>query len=783
MADLTPDRIARPSVGGDRGIVVRPSRVALPQVRDPRGRALSGLAGAQEKFGVDMAAISNVAGALLQERQQAADRSFLDTYKLEYTKRASVIQAEALSDPKAGEDVVSKLDERLAKAQAETLEAMRGKYSSISDRAAQGAESIALGVRTSSSRAATQHWHNAKIAALVEQQRSNVLDTARIAGKDGRIDEALSNIKESTDALSGVLSVSKRRAFAESARALVLEMAIEGHIRRGEAGEAQKLIDRFSGFAGPEADETVRTTVDAAKESGVDPALMLAVEGAKPKDAEAAAENLAGTIEALKRGLKGEPTPAEVYIAGKVGIDKTIALAMAQPDAKISEILTAPERQRSGLPGETVRDFKKSAVEVMQKRMSAVADQGLLEGRKIKADEAQVPIDAVMKLNRRVAAFRRQQIVHQQKILKRRAQMIDPAKDRSKTDPVQAVLEKSPEALVTLQEAFDAVDESGVSDETRQLMKAAVDQNLEEQTALGVRANRQKIFPNRFAQIIVKKLTEAKSPTEITQNFLRLQQSLGGHWNRAFRDLVDAGLPADFQVLAMTSNNPADTDLVASVVNDKLNDLTKDLGTSVNAKVDILDVVEDNAADFLQAFETGPLSPAAVGQGRAITKVLQKVAMKHFRTHRDTAAAVKAASNILDARINVVTSSNIRALVPAEQGLTDGQVENAVEMLHTKEKIEAFDPVPVGALRPTQSFLERDRTIRTAVNSGIWITNPDGDGVVLALPIGETGILLPIRNKTGDFYELKYDKMHDLLDRSSREGLRRGQAQDPGVAS
>jgi hypothetical protein len=223
-----------------------------------------------------------------------------------------------------------------------------------------------------------------------------------------------------------------------------------------------------------------------------------------------------------------------------------------------------------------------------------------------------------------------------------------------------------------------------------------------------------------------------------------------------FGDLVDAGMDPQNQVLASTVGQPALAQRVAQVIETGSQELKKGLD---NADVRTIEqAVEDELTDFAEAYEAGDVTGAATTQMNAITRTVKDVALQMYRQgEADTAsAATKAAQQLVYGKFRVLQDDNIRAYVPrlvGGQPVDVRRVEDATDRQQTREAIESFGPQSFGSIQDEPDGLNRERTIRTAVNSGYWVTNETNDGLVLMVPFRDGGAL-PLMNADGERYEI-----------------------------
>jgi len=275
---LTPADVPVPGVARDPGVSARPATVLLGEPRDTRGQAMGVLATAQQSFGNDMARVADTFAKMYEQRQAAEDDISVSHGKLVLNQEFEPIIQESLNSPETGQpDYLNKLDEKLNAKQAEVLSGLQERGFSLSPRGRSRFENEALGLRVGASRRGAVAANNQRVSLIATRAEENVNHVARAAGASGDVDGAFGQIDATLEGLKPVLTADKLKHFGERARTLVLETAVDGHIRRGDVDKAQGLVDRFTGFVNPEAGDVAAAISAAAKQRGVDPAVGLAI--------------------------------------------------------------------------------------------------------------------------------------------------------------------------------------------------------------------------------------------------------------------------------------------------------------------------------------------------------------------------------------------------------------------------------------------------------------------------------------------------------------------------
>lgn len=242
---LEPAQIQRPQTGRDPGI-----RSVPATIRDPRAAAAS-------NFARDMQAVAGTFQALADKRRAAEDGAFLDDFQFEFDRRAADIEAKALNSAEIGNpNFVNELDRRLEEEQQRVLTEVQQRrgYTPSAD-GLQRATSLAQDLRLRTARNATGQAHNQRVSLIVDTANEHIDNLARVVAQTGNLDDGLARADAIAARLDGVLAPSKVRATRDAARATITEMAVRGHLARGEYDEAQAIIDRETGFAKPLAED------------------------------------------------------------------------------------------------------------------------------------------------------------------------------------------------------------------------------------------------------------------------------------------------------------------------------------------------------------------------------------------------------------------------------------------------------------------------------------------------------------------------------------------------
>lgn len=238
-----------------------------------------------------------------------------------------------------------------------------------------------------------------------------------------------------------------------------------------------------------------------------------------------------------------------------------------------------------------------------------------------------------------------------------------------------------------------------------------------------------------------------------------LEQRYGKFYGQAVGEMSAQGLDSRHVVLSTLVDDIAGSQAMGEVITLGRTELTKSIDKKVAG--DITQAVGTALAPWRTAFEfASPVGDAApVSNG--VVSAVQDLALLYFRQTGDQAQSIdRATSQVVLDRYDVLQTSSVRAYVPRVsrdgEPIESGLVETGAGGARTREQIERFRPLPVDG--SVVDEVARERTIRTAVNSGIWATNATGDGLVLMLPFAGGGHI-PLQNARGEFYEVSFERL------------------------
>ncbi len=233
---------------------------------------------------------------------------------------------------------------------------------------------------------------------------------------------------------------------------------------------------------------------------------------------------------------------------------------------------------------------------------------------------------------------------------------------------------------------------------------------------------------------------------------------------KALAELAGAGLPAGHQVLHTLAGDPVAAAKMATALGIGHKELVK--GIETEELKNVRETVAGSLRSFRRAFEGADPSGGAARAFNGIVSAIEDLALIDVRAGASPSAAAEAAvDTVVGKRYHVIDTAmqwgpdaaRIRAYMPKWIGGTaidpDAVHRAALAKLNEKE-IRAFDPEPFGDPNADDE-LSRERTVRTALNSGFWTTDATGEGMVLMVPF-RGAAALPLLNKNRRPYRLDF---------------------------
>lgn len=330
-----------------------------------------------------------------------------------------------------------------------------------------------------------------------------------------------------------------------------------------------------------------------------------------------------------------------------------------------------------------------------------------------------------------------------------------------KEDPMGWAFESGYTKQSTIDLSPDAINNGTTNVERR----VAIGQNLRAQFGLEYVP----VLTNGEVAEISGRLLE-DDPMRAVTSLADLRDILGPGGNHAVEQLRRAGLPLEYAI-AVDIEDPALRQTVANLAKVSF----KDLSEQVEQK-DVQDMdakVREMLAPYMSSYLEG-------GDGQAVkilneeVEIARKIAVSQIsrRGMDPLKAAEYAVENFFPEYDRVVQNNHGNFIVPKQfdvdeiDGLTEQLLDPdslraaGIEPLSGASFFppeEAADAVSIEITDDISSSIETGVSISALSDNGVWLNNGQGDGVVLHYNLN--GQYLPVRLKTGGFYDVKFSEI------------------------
>lgn len=264
-------------------------------------------------------------------------------------------------------------------------------------------------------------------------------------------------------------------------------------------------------------------------------------------------------------------------------------------------------------------------------------------------------------------------------------------------------------------------------------------------------------------------------PIDAVTSMMDLRDIMGVGGYHALEQLRRAGVPFEY-ALAMGIDDPGLRQNVANLASVSVADLQKQAETT--ASTDVRRKMRELLQPLMSAYLTGGDGDAARMLNQHL-EVAEKLALSTMTQAKvdPIEAAEFAVQRIFPAYENVVQNNHGNFIVPTQ--FDSDEIDAMTEQLLNAEALGAagiapetgasfFLPVEDGAqvspeiVQDLANSVEEALSIASLADSGIWLMNSAGDGVVLHYNL--SGYYLPVRLKNGNFYDVKFSQMRSWLD-------------------
>lgn len=288
----------------------------------------------------------------------------------------------------------------------------------------------------------------------------------------------------------------------------------------------------------------------------------------------------------------------------------------------------------------------------------------------------------------------------------------------------------------------DAYELAAASDDPKDRQRA-IEMSLNLQAGLGLPERDRRILSKDGAKAMVGAIVAAQG--EAKADAVQSQAAAyGDRWRQVYRELVDAGLPSEYQVLA-NLDQPGTRKTVAEVLALPEKDL-KPLD-SVKAR-DIAEAVDDKLGELAQTLVIAPNGPSVLATWR---ETARRLAWRYGQAADAGDAATRAVDELM-ARWDLVLDDRITARAPAGRG--EALTRRALGILDGLTADTLADPGGATpetlALTPAQ---RRESYLAIVQEEGRWWTTADDDGWMLLDPNGR-----PVRDFKGRAIVLPFEE-------------------------
>lgn len=305
--------------------------------------------------------------------------------------------------------------------------------------------------------------------------------------------------------------------------------------------------------------------------------------------------------------------------------------------------------------------------------------------------------------------------------------------------------------------------------------------NIEQRIAAGQNLRAQfnldhtPVFTNAEVAEITGRLLK-DDPVRAVTSLTNLRSILGPGGNYAVEQMRRAGLPLEYAI-AMDVQDPALRQTVAALASTSFQELSEQ--TDQTNVRDMDSKVREMLAPYMSAYLTG-------GDGQAVkllneeVEIARKIAVSQIVSRNMSAldAAEYAVQKFFPEYERVVQNNHGNFIVPTQFDVD--QIDDLTEQLLDPNALRAagFEPnsgasffLPEGGeaalsdeiAEDILSSIEMGVSLASLADNGVWLNNSQGDGVVLHYNINDQ--YLPVRLKTGGFYDVKFAEMGGLASR------------------
>lgn len=269
-------------------------------------------------------------------------------------------------------------------------------------------------------------------------------------------------------------------------------------------------------------------------------------------------------------------------------------------------------------------------------------------------------------------------------------------------------------------------------------IRAAANLSLHLQGEIGIPERDRQLLPAAFAKATVQDL-EAAAPETRADRIQAMAHSYGELWPRIFKELREAKLPDEYEVLASTSDDVARKRLAGAIGTGK-DTLRQPLGADARA----IDENVDSAMDVMRRSLVA--APDGASIAKRYTDAARLLAYDYARTMPAADAATRAAQEVVIGRFDWMPQPDgLVARAPRGQG---GEAESYGAAV--LDRLRPEDVADRGG-NASLSVAQRQAILLDAARNGSWVNNEKDDGWIRLDTRGE-----PVRLKDGKRLEIRF---------------------------
>lgn len=284
-------------------------------------------------------------------------------------------------------------------------------------------------------------------------------------------------------------------------------------------------------------------------------------------------------------------------------------------------------------------------------------------------------------------------------------------------------------------------------------MQSYVAASLAVQTRMGVPPNQQQVLPASVAKDLVGKISQNDpSKTDMGTVMDQAAQSYGAEWPSVFKQLVGAGLPSDYQIVASVTSAAGRADLVRAIQTGPKT-LEANIGGANGATAKAINTAVQQDTS-LQQFGATQSIPGWSG-GSAITATVRDsvntLAQYYAMQGANPADAVNRATQTI-----IGDKYDFDGTMRTPAGMLP-QVNQLTQNMETGLTPKSLDP------RYTDGSEVANQRLQDVINAPkTWVTNGADDGVTMTYR-GNDGVLRPVMGANGQPVGFKFSQVSKMI--------------------